>query len=185
MTTAEKLYTAEEFLTLPEDPSGGKMELVEGKVCVMPPVGDWHGEQQIELAVPLREFARRHDLGIVRVETGYRLEPGNVRAPDVSFVEKERLDPARDRSSFIAGPPTLAIEVVTNDDRAAHLLRKVGEYLDAGARRVWAVRHAGATVTVFTDDGETRTLHRGDILTSDDAGFVVEGFALPLDQLFS
>lgn len=171
MTTAEKLYTAEEFLALPSDPSGGKMEFVEGRVFVR--------------AVPLREFVRRHELGIVRVETGYRLAPRSVRAPDVSFVARDQLDPTRDRASYISGPPTLAIEVVTHDDREADVLRKVGEYLDAGAQRVWVVRYESVAVTVYRPGGETRTLHRGETLTSDDAGFAVEGFDLPLGQLFA
>jgi Uma2 family endonuclease len=184
MTTAEKLYTAEEFLALPGDPSGGKMELVEGRVVVMPPVGDWHGEEQLELAVPLREFARLHDLGTVRVETGFRIAPQTVRAPDVSFVAGRDQAPARDRTSYLPGAPTLAIEVVSHADREADVLRKVGEYLDAGSARVWVVRFESAAVTVYRPDGEARTLHTEDTLTSDDAGFGVEGFALPLKQLF-
>lgn len=181
MTTAEKLYTAEEFLALPGDPSGGKMELVEGRVYVMSPVNRQHGRLQLRIGAALAAFVDAHELGEVVVETGYALASGLVRAPDVSYVSGL---PASDATGFVAGPPALAVEVWSPGDRESDLLQKVGEYLDAGSGRVWVVRPQRSSLTVYYAGGETRTLHRGDTLTSGDAGFGVEGFALPLSQLF-
>ena len=60
----------------------------------------------------------------------------------------------------------------------------VAEYLAAGSERVWAVRPEQRTVIVFSADGEVRTLRIGDTLTSADAGFAVDGFALPVADIF-
>ena len=182
MTTAEKLYTAEEFLALPGDPSGGKMELVAGRVCLMSPVNRQHGRLQLRIGVALVAFADAHEPGEVVVETGYLLRPGLVRAPDVSYVSGTVPDDGR---GFVEGAPTLAVEVSSPGDRESDLLQKVGEYIDAGASRVWVVRPERGSVAIYSSDGEARTFHRGETLTSAEAGFAVEGFELNLDDLFA
>jgi hypothetical protein len=60
----------------------------------------------------------------------------------------------------------------------------VQRYLAAGTPRVWVVRLTSKDVTVYWPGGEARVLHPGDTLTSEDAGFAVDGFSLPLDDLF-
>ncbi|MGH2633087.1 MAG: Uma2 family endonuclease [Tepidiformaceae bacterium] len=49
MTTAERLITVEEFYALPDPPQGGKMELVDGRVVTMSPVGRKHAYSQAGL----------------------------------------------------------------------------------------------------------------------------------------
>jgi Uma2 family endonuclease len=187
MTTEAKLLTAEEFMLLPEPLEGGKMELVRGEVVTMAPVGGEHGSVASELVGKLRLFCREHDLGQAAVEVGYRLqrEPDLVRAPDVSFLEAARLEEGRFPRSFVDGPPTLAVEVVSPGDRDVDLSTKVEEYLAAGARRVWLVRPGLRTITVHRPNGDAHTYRAGDTLSSDDAGFDVEGFALRVDEVFA
>jgi Uma2 family endonuclease len=187
VTSVEALITAEEFAGLPEPEEGGKMELVDGKVVCMPPVGDDHGDRAGRIHIPLWQFVSEHGLGAVRIESGFRLRlgPDLVRAPDVSFVRKERLDPDRDRSRYFEGPPTLAVEVVSPGDSEIEVSKKVGEYLVAGAERVWIVRPALRNVTVHRPDGNAHTYSLDDVLTSDDAGLAVDGFQLSLRQIFA
>jgi Uma2 family endonuclease len=186
MSTAEKLLTAEEFFHLPEPIEGGKMELVDGKVVTMSPVGLQHGEVAAEICEALRAFVRPRRLGTVTQETGFRLRrnPDLVRAPDVSFLRAERTPPRGSRASFVEGYPDLAVEVLSPDDRMADVLRKVAEYLDAGAPRVWVADPAAASVAVYRAGG-MRTLGTGETLTSDEAGFEAEGFALPVHAIFA
>jgi Uma2 family endonuclease len=186
MTSVETLLTAEEFASLPEPEEGGKMELVDGKVVCMPPAGDEHGHRALKLGRRLDEFAERHAQGEVKVETGFLLRrtPDLLRAPDVSFIADEMLAPERDRSGYIEGPPTLAIEVVSPGDHEMEISGKVGDYLEAGARRVWIVRPRLRTITVHCPGGDSHTYGIEDTLTSDDAGFAVEGFELPLRDAF-
>ncbi len=184
MTTAQKLLTAEEFFALPDPPEGGKMELVQGEVITMAPVSIEHGEAANDIGSFLRSFVRAHKLGKVSVETGYRLarNPDNVRAPDVSFLETARLP--KSGRGFIDGPPTLAVEVISPDDRDSEITEKLAEYLAAGAQRVWIVRPQNKSVMVCLPGGDAHIYTAGDTLTSDDAGFAVPGFELPLAELF-
>jgi len=187
---ATKLLTADEFDLLDEPEEGGKLELVQGRIVKMAPVSGDHGTLQGELYTHLRGFVRRHRLGRVFVETSFRLvdrpgEPHETRAPDVSFVAAARLPspPVLSRASLPL-VPDLAVEVTSPSDRDTRLHQKVELYLAAGVGRVWIVRPGLRTVAVHRPDGTARTYRPGDTLTSDDAGFAVEGFALPLAELF-
>jgi Uma2 family endonuclease len=183
---APKLMTVEEFERLPEPPDGGKMELVDGEVVVMSPVGRKHGKLAGRLDRALGSFAEQYGLGEVGVEVGFRLFPNRriVRAPDVHIIASDQPEFVEDDDGFVRGAPALAIEVTSPDDRDSYLSRKVSEYLEAGSRRVWVVRANLKAVTVHYPDGTSRVFHESDVLTSDEAGFSLSGFALPLTDLF-
>jgi Uma2 family endonuclease len=185
---AEKLMTAEEFARLPEPEGGCQMELVRGVVVMAPPPGGGHGKRANRISVPLTLFAARNNLGEVLPEVGFRLRrrPDDVRAPDSSFVAFDRLPDGRVPEGYIEGAPTLAVEVISPANRQRQVLEKVGNYIDAGADRVWVVRESNHTVTVyFGPGGDAVTLRTGDTLTSEHAGFAVAGFALLVDEIFA
>lgn len=186
MTTLEKLLTAEEFARLPEPREGGKMELVRGEVRQMAPVGGGHGQKTTDILVAIALFVRRHRLGHVGPEIGFRLsrDPDTVRAPDAAYIEVSALGGRPLPDTFIDGPPTLAIEVMSPNDTAEEVQLKVEEYLSAGSARVWVVQPLTKTITVHRPGGDSHTFHSGETLTSADAGFTVEGFELRLDEVF-
>jgi len=183
---AETLLTSEEFERLP-DPEGGCTELVDGLVVTAPLPGAARGERSECLAFALGTFAGLHSLGTVVVASGYCLKrnPDTVRGPDVSFVATARMPVSGPPAGYFDGAPTLAVEVISPNNAERDVLVKVGEYLDAGAERVWLVRSANKTVTVYFAGGEVATLHPGDTLDSSHAGFSVDGFALPIDEIFA
>jgi len=135
----------------------------------------------------LLRFTELHSLGEVGPELGVALQrgPDIVLAPDVAFVLREDLPGGVLPEGFIEGAPTLAVEVVSPNDREQDVAEKIGQYLAFGTKRAWVVRPRLKTVTVHHPDGISRTLHVGETLTSDDAGFPVDGFALPLVELFA
>lgn len=184
---AEKLLTAEEFARLPDPEGGCQMELVRGVVVMAPPPGAGHGMRANRISVPLTLFATRHQLGEVLPEVGFRLRrrPDDVRAPDSAFVSFARLPGGRVPEGYIEGAPTLAVEVVSPSNTERLVLAKVGDYLDAGAERVWVVRPKTRSVVVYSAGGDAVTLRSGDTLTSDHAGFAVQGFELPIDEIFA
>jgi Uma2 family endonuclease len=179
--------TAEEFGRL-VDPPGIRSELVRGKVMRMPPAKTDHGAIASEVGFHLRTFARAHHLGHVTGEGGYVLarDPDTVRAPDAAFIAFDRL-PGRQLppGEYVEGAPDLAVEVVSPDDRDAEVAEKVADWLAAGAGRVWEVRPRTRTVTIHRKDAPPKTLGIDGTLTSDDAGFAVEGFALPVAAIFA
>ncbi len=166
-------------------PHGGKTELVRGEVVTKMPVGGPHGSTASSLVTDLEIFNRQHRLGLMGVEVGFILfrDPDVVRAPDVHFVRTNRLTGGRMPRGFFDGPPDLAVEIVSPDDTDREIQEKVTDYLAAGAPRVWVVRPELGTVTVHRGDGTARTLSRGATLSSDDAGFDVQGLAISVAAL--
>lgn len=184
--SSERLLTADEFWELPEPAHGGRMELVAGRVVTEMPVGRLHAKVAARIAAFLLAFSDKFRLGEVHVEMGHRTvrRPDSVRAPDVSFVSRDRLAGLPD-DGFAEDSPTLAVEVVSPNDRERDIAAKIEEYLNAGAERVWVVRPRNRTVTVHRPGGDSHTYSGSDVLTSADAAFGVDGFALPLEQLFA
>ncbi len=179
--TTEPLLTAEDLYRLPED--GRRHELIDGRLVVSESPGWTHGGIAAQVAAALIPYVRARRLGQVVVESGYVLarRPDTVRGPDVSFVRADRL-PAREVAHrFYEGAPDLAIEIVSPDDRAAEVARKVAGYLRAGSRAVWVVYPDTCSVVVHAPDGLARLHGPDDTL---DGGDVLPGLALPVAELF-
>lgn len=183
---APHLLTAEEFFDLADSIEGGKLELVRGEVITHMPVGGVHSKIAGLIIKFLLRFIDQHAIGEVGPELGVTLQrnPDIVFAPDVAFVASDRLPGGVLPEGLLEGPPTLAVEIVSPNDRDHEVSDKVDEYLRCGTPRVWVVRPRTRTVTVYRPDNTARIYHRGETLDSDDAGFPAEGFALPLDDLF-
>jgi Uma2 family endonuclease len=186
MSTAQKLMTAEEFAQLPESPGGEQLELVRGVVVMAPPPETGHGRRAFKIGSWLARFVESHDLGEVTGEGGYLLarDPDIVRAPDTAWLSKERVSLSMMDEGYVEGAPELAVEVVSRTDRDTDIADKVADYLRFGARRVWVVRGRQQTVTVFAPGGHAHVYSIGDTLTSEEAGFPVAGFALPVASIF-
>lgn len=74
--------------------------------------------------------------------------------------------------------------MVSPNDRAVEVAVKVQTYLEYGAQRVWVVEPRTRTVTVHRPGGDAHTFQMGESLSSEDAGFDVDGFVLALSALF-
>ncbi len=157
-------------------------ELVAGQVIDLGPPGVRHGLLASELSGRLREHAGGRGLGFVCVEVGFILssDPPTVRAPDVAFVLRERM-PSPPPARFFPGPPDLAVEVLSPDDRPSDIAAKVGNYLRAGAQAVWVVDPEAQTLTVHTREGSIR--YSPDEVLRRQAP--LPDFELPLKDLFA
>jgi Uma2 family endonuclease len=134
-----------------------RAELVAGQVVELVPPGFRHGALAGGLFQRLREHVAARGLGIAVPDAGFILtfEPPTVRAPDVAVVLRDRV-PSPLPAKFFPGPPDLAVEVLSPDDRPAEVVAKVADYLKAGARSAWVVDPDARTVSVHTRTGVTR-----------------------------
>jgi Uma2 family endonuclease len=183
---ADPVMSVEEFYALPDPPAGGKMELLRGRVVVgMPPNGKL-GTRQLTAGSALHTFVKAHNLGEAGGEAGFLLSrnPDNVRAPDAFFISNELL-PAGGipEEGWVPFIPTLVVEIVSPNDLDSEVMDKVEDYTEAGIPRIWIVRPKRRTVTVYKAGGLAQVLRSGDALSSDDAGFAVSGFVLPVSDI--
>ena len=181
-TTTDKLMTGDELLALGADFHG---ELVRGRLIEMAPASWGHSGYGNEAAFLITTFVKRRKLGrVFTAETGFYLGrgPDTVRAPDVAFVRAERIPADEDRRGFFEGPPDLAVEIVSPNDRVAEILEKVSDYLRAGTLEVWLIDPRKRTITIYVDDDAPRMLDESMTLTDSRA---LPGFAEPAAAFFA
>jgi Uma2 family endonuclease len=179
----DRLYTSEEFLEISKDTSR-VYELKKGKLTIMSPAGRNHGKLALRIGARIQVFVDEDDLGeAYAAETGFKLEtdPDTVLAPDVSFVNKERLPAGEMTAGFLPGPPDLAVEVVSPGDRASEVQSKVQQWLTHGTKLVWIVEPDSQTVNVYRSDGSAALLDKSATLDGED---VLPGFKMKLSALF-
>ena len=175
--------TADELLAMPDD--GFCYELVEGELIRMPPPGFVHGVRTIKLTTPLDNHVSAHRLGVVcAAEAGFLLaqNPDTVRAPDIAFVRRERIEKAGEVKGYWVGAPDLAVEVTSPGDTIREVEYKAAQWLEAGARMVWVVSPKLRTVTVDRSLTDIVVLTEKDTL---DGGEVVPGFQIRVAEIFS
>jgi Uma2 family endonuclease len=126
----------EEFTRLPER-EGPIYELDEGELLMEPSPAARHNLIRKRVVLRLDRFVQSHRLGMVLDEMDFRLGPDTVRSPDVAFVTIEHLNTLDLDRSPLEGAPALAIEVISPSDSAQDMLKKVCQYLEAGAQAVW------------------------------------------------
>ena len=173
--------TADELLVMPHN--GYRYELIKGELRQMAPAGSQHGRIAATIGIRLGLFVENNDLGTTyAAETGFIIDtaPDTVRAPDASFVSKERAE-AIDEEGFFTGAPDLAVEVVSPNDRASEVTEKAFDWLRAGAKMVIVLDPKTRTATVYRGLDDVRIFTEDDTI---DGGDVVPGWKLPLADVF-
>lgn len=181
--TITKPMTADELLAMPDD--GYRYELVNGELIRMAPTGHKHGIVTMHVAGPLYRYVKDNNLGeVYGAESGFVVsqDPDTVRAPDVAFVRRERIEIAGEVKSYWMGAPDLAVEVVSPGDTVSGVEEKVAEWLESGARMVWVVSPKLHTVTVYRSLTDIVTLTEKNRL---DGADVVPGFQMNVAEIFA
>ncbi|MBN1284784.1 MAG: Uma2 family endonuclease [Anaerolineae bacterium] len=180
--------TLDEYLALGEDV---KAEIIEGELVAMSPTGPYHGEINVNIIRFLLPYVLKHRAGKLYTEQTAFVEPGaeglkGALVPDVAFVCRAKLDPARDPNRPFDFPPDLAVEVLSPSDTYQQITAKIKTYLERGASLaslVWIVNPFDETVTVYTPADPPGKIHApGDALDGSD---VLPGFRLPVADIFA
>ncbi|MCP9489877.1 MAG: Uma2 family endonuclease [Solirubrobacteraceae bacterium MAG38_C4-C5] len=177
---APAIMTAEDLLAMPDD--GMKHELVRGELRTMPPANYEHGWIASRIDRRLGNHVEEHGTGDVTTEVGFKLpgEPETVRAADVAFVVRERIEKVGRSRKFFEGAPDLAVEVVSPGDTSTEVHEKALDWLAAGTRLVLVVHPRPRTITAYRSATDIRILGEADTL---DASDVVDGWTVRVAEL--
>ena len=180
--STKPLLTAEGLWKIVAD--GSRYELSKGELLPMTPVGIRHSAIVVKLCRLLGAYVEEKDLGVLGTEGGFRLRrnPDTLRAPDIAFIAKDRLPPEGIPEAFANFPPDLAVEVLSPEDTASEIARKVDEYLAAGVPLVWVVDPSIQKVTVYRSLQDIKVLSAHEEL---DGGEVLPGFHVKVEAIFA
>lgn len=129
--TVEEYYTRAQIGLIDPD---ARVELIEGEVVDMAPIGNWHCFAVDLLAEKL--FALAKGKAIVRVQSALRLGDITELQPDISLL-KMRKD--RYRDSQACGPDALLVVEVSDTTLRKDLDVKMPLYARHGVPEVWVV----------------------------------------------
>jgi Uma2 family endonuclease len=183
MSTHTGTMTADDLYRMPDD--GLRYELVRGELRQMAPAGNEHGEVTVRITWRLAQYVETNRLGVVfAAETGFRIgaDPDTVRAPDVAFVTRARIEQIGRVEGYWPGVPDLVVEVVSPNDRYTEVEEKTTDWLAAGARMVLVVNPRKQIVTVYRAMNDITILTANETLSGGD---VVSGWAVKVGDLFA
>jgi Uma2 family endonuclease len=144
------------------------------------------GRVGIKLLRRLESFLETSPIGVSQwPEMGYQCfpdAPKQVRKPDVSFIRIERMTKEVWDSGNSPIAPDFAAEVISPNEEAEDVNRKVQEYLAVGVRLVWVIYPKTKTVWIFRLSGTGAWVAGAAELSGED---VIPGFTISLETLFS
>jgi Uma2 family endonuclease len=148
-TLQSTFVTFDEFLTLPDPPSG-HLELHHGQVILVPPRKHRHAEIQqalLELLLPLTRGK-----GFLTNEFPFRSPGHEAWQADLGFVRAER---RAGISDYLMGAPDLVIEVLSPSNTVDEINDKMDICMANGCLSFWVVDPKRKLVSV-TEGEETR-----------------------------
>jgi Uma2 family endonuclease len=116
-------------------------------------------------------------------EVGFRLrtDPDSTVGIDVAVVSAAQAAANPPDTTLFDGPPVLAVEILSPNDRYDDTMDKVDEYLACGVPLVWVVDTRRRTVTVYRPGAEPELFNRTHTLTGDPE---LPGFSTPVTAFF-
>lgn len=170
--TIVKRLTADEFFDMVHRPEncGRRFELERGEVIEMPPPGVRHGVVCGNIGWLLSGFVRSRNRGYVCTnDAGVVLEtdPDTVRGIDVSLYDQS-VSYDEVETGYARHLPTLAVEVLSPDDRPGRMVKRVSQFLRRGVSLVWLVDPEDCEVTVYRRGCEPYVLGQEDEITGED-----------------
>jgi Uma2 family endonuclease len=176
--------TPEQFDLLCIDNPDLRLELTPNReLIVMAPAGGESGERNNDLSGQVWYWNRQTDLGrSFDSSTGYDFTAfdGGKPAPDVSWIEKSRLEGVN-IVGFIPVVPDFVIELRSATDNLKRLQEKMSEYQRLGVRLALLIDPKNQQVAIYRSGQEPEVL--ADPMEID-CGEVMPGFVLSMSRIW-
>ena len=179
----KKVWTEAELEALPDN--GYKYELVNGELVISPKNNFQHENLCGRLYVELANYNQAHRLGVVLGSNlGCWMKSQNCRAPDISFISKERLQRLGFKPStrkFLPGAPDLAVEIMSPSNTRREIDERLKDFFSSGTQIAWVIHPEEQFVEVCHSPTDRTPLGLGGML---DGEHLLPEFKYPINQLF-
>lgn len=137
-------YTFDDFLALVEEDE--KADLLDGVIYMASPESTDDNSLEGWLHLLMGGFVAELDLGEVYISrVAFRITEKQGPEPDLGFVAKKRRKIIH--RGFVAGPPDIAVEIVSPDSVQRDYIEKRQIYEHAGVREYWIIDPAERRAT--------------------------------------
>ncbi len=179
----KKIWTEADLQALPQE--GYSHEVVNGELVISPKNNPYHGNICADLLMALQVFAKDRKLGAVwDSSTGFWMYNRNCRAPDISFISKERLKQhgfKRSTQKFFPGAPDLAVEVLSPNNTRAEIDERLRDFFASGTQIAWIIDPEKERVEICHSLAQRKLMGSGADL---DGEHLLAGFRYPIADLF-
>ena len=179
-------YTSEEFAALAASYPDLRMELTrEGEIVIMPPTFSETGSKNADVTADLVIWNRKTKMGKVFDSSSvFTLPSGANLSPDTAWIKQDRWDALAEdeRQGFSLICPDFVVELRSTTDRLSAVQKKMGEYLDNGARLGWLLDPVSRRVEIYRPGREVEIVENSALLSGED---VLPGFVLNLEGILS
>jgi Uma2 family endonuclease len=180
---AKKVWTEAELQTLPDN--GYKYEVVDGELVLSPKNNFEHENAAADLLVAMRTFVKAHRLGaVLGGSLGCWMANRNLRAPDVSFISKARLEKFDFKGStrkFFPAAPDLAVEVLSPSNTRSEINARLKDFFSSGTQMVWIIDLENQCAEICHSLTERKLIGNGGWLEGE---HLLPGFRYNLAELF-
>ncbi len=155
----------------------------KGEILIMPPTGGETSNRNFEIAVQLGIWNKQNNLGkAFDSNGGFTLPNGAVRAPDVSWVRRERWEAftPQQRKKFLPLCPDFVVELRSPSDSLKETQEKMQEYIDNGARLGWLIAPQTRQVEIYRPNQDVEILENPATVSGEE---VLPEFVLYLEQI--
>ena len=177
--------TEDQFVQLCRDNSGLRMELTAQKeLIIMPPLGLKSSWRENILSNELTNWARKDGAGVVfNASADYVLPNTAIRAPDVSWIRRERLDAFTERELERFGRlcPDFVAEVRSPSDTVTELKHTMAEYIANGAQLGWLIDPYATRVYVYRPGQAVECLENPTTISGDP---LLPGFTFNISEIW-
>lgn len=156
----------------------------KGELIVMPPTGGETGQQNSEINMQLRLWAKQDGTGAAfDSSSGFTLPNGAVRSPDAAWIKKSRLATltAEQKKKFIPLCPDFVVELRSPNDSLSILQNKMHEYIENGAELGWLIDPMHKRVFIYRPQSPVEELKEPETISGNS---VLSGFTLDLREVW-
>lgn len=156
----------------------------EGELEIMSPSGGETGSTNLGIEAALYNWSKRDGTGVgFNSSTGFDLPNGATRAPDASWVRRERLaDLTREqKKKFLPLCPDFVVELRSPSDSLRALQEKMEEYVNNGAQLGWLIDPEERQVFIYRPGQPVEHLKNPTSLVGDP---LLSGFVLDLKEIW-
>ena len=172
--------TEQDLIALQAALPDNRLELRAGKIIVMSPSDAMSETIAVRLAHRLSQWVEARKLGFVLGSSaGFCLPNGDVVAPDVSFVARDRMRlPPRQYARVV---PNLAVEVRSPSNTVAELAQKLALMRSFGTQAALLIDPDVRNVALDSDEQGNLVLAGDDVL---DLPGNLPGWSMPVSELW-
>ena len=156
----------------------------EGSLIIMLPAYTETGNTNFKLVGKLGAWVEQNGQGEgFDSSTGFILPNGAKRAPDLSWIRRERWDalPKKSRQKFAHICPDFVVELRSRTDRLRSLQKKMEEYMENGAQLGWLIDPIERKVHIYQPDEPPKVLTDPASVSGDP---VLAGFTLQMRAIW-